>query len=264
MGKIRSILSEKEIGKGFYSETARIEINESIHMHINENRFVWSKETFLKMVELFKQAEEQYYALGCPEATEKMHLLSGVDLPKQLSHNRIAVEQQKDSKIHVHYKDLRIHINEGDFYVFCETFDNAFLALSEDKKKTVEVSSLKYHPVVNEYIGWLLAYKEPVSNWKQLKRTILRFRSLVGDWGTRNLGFPEGYPGKIDREVQKEYLYALYKDVLKNGIQSLIVCYKLDDGSLQVINSHRFAIVKFMELKLVDVIVLDKESNWKE
>ncbi len=265
MGKIKEIYSEKEIGPGFYDRSSRLEIHEKIHFHLNEFRFIWDKETFLKMIELFKEAEMQYYALACPEETSDMHLLAREDnFPKQLSHNRIAVEEQKDGKIHLHIKDLRIHLGIGDLYVFCETFDNAFLALSEDNKKIVEVSSLKYHPVVNEYIGCLLGYKEPISNWKQLKRTILRFRSLVGDWSKRNLGFPEGYPGKIDREVQKEYLYTLYKDVLKKGIQSPIVCYKLDDGLLQVINSHRFAIVKFMELKLVDVIVVEKESNWKE
>ena len=264
MGKIKEMLSEKEIGPGFYSETARIEIEEAIHVHIHDSRFIWTKETFLKMVELFKEAEMQYYALGCPQTTEKMNLLAGVDLPKQLSHSRVAVEQQKDNKIHVHYKDLRIHINEGDLYVLCETFDNAFLALSEDKKQTVEVKSLKYHPVVNDHIKWLENYNEPISNWKQLKRTILRFRSLVGFWSKRNLGFPEGYPGKVTEEVQKDYLYALYKDILENGIKSPIVCYELDDGSLQVINSHRFAIVKFMELETIEAIILSKESNWKE
>lgn len=264
MGHIKSIYCEREIGKGFYSETARLEINESIHMHINENRFVWTKETFLKMIELFKEAEVQYYALGCPETTEKMHLLAGVDLPKQLSHNRIAVEEQTDGRAHIHFKDLRIHVGLGDLYVFCETFDNAWLSMCMDNSQLVDIKDLKYHPVVDEYVDWLKDYKDTSASWRFLKRTISVFKSAVGDFSKRNLGFPKDFPVPIDPKVQREYLYALYKDIVEKDIQSPIVCYKLNDGSLQVINSHRFAIEKFSGMTFIKIVVLSKESNWKE
>jgi len=264
MGDIKHILSEKEIGKGFYSETARIEINESIHLHIHEMRLVWNKETFLKMIELFKEAEMQYYSLGCPETTEKMHLLSGVDLPKQLSHNRIAVEKQLDGKCHIHFKDLRIHLGMGDLYVFCETFENAWLSVCMDHSEIVDIKDLKYHPVVDEYIEWLKEYKDTSENWRYLKRVITKLKSTVGDFAKRNLGFPEGFPVPIDPKVQRRYLYALYKDIIERDIQSPIVCYRLKDGSLQVINSHRFAIEKFSGMSSINVVILMAESNWKE
>jgi len=264
MGDIKSIYCEREIGKGFYSSTARLEINESVHLHLHDMRFVWNKETFLKMIELFKEAEVKFYELGCPNTTEKMHLLSGVDLPKQLSHNRIAIEEQKDGRVHIHFKDLRIHLGMGDLYVFCETFENAWLSMCMDHSKTVDIKDLKYHPVVDEYIDWLKEYKDTSENWRWLKRTIAVFKSAVGDYSKRNLGFPEGFPVPIDPKVQRRYLYALYKDIIEKDIQSPIVCYRLKDDSLQVINSHRFAIEKFSGMSSIKVVILEAESNWKE
>lgn len=264
MGKIKHILSEREIGPGFYSSTARLEIDEAIHFHTYENRLIWDKETFLKMVELFKEAEITYYKLGCPNTTEKMHLLAGVDLPKQLSHNRIGIEQQPDNKIHVHYKDLKIHINDGDLYVFCETFENAWLSMCMDHSEVVDIKDLKYHPVVDEYMEWLKEYKYTSENWRYLKRMITKLKSAVGKFSERNLGFPEGYPVSVDPKIQRRYLYALYKDITENDIQSPIVCYRLKDDSLQVVNSHRFAIEKFSGVNSINVVVIQAESNWKE
>jgi len=221
MGKIKAILSEKEIGKGFYDRSARLEINEKLHFHFNENRLIWDKKTFLKMVEMFKEAEVAYYKLGCPEETSDMHLLARQDnFSEQVSHNRIAIEQQKDSKIHIHYKDLRIHIGEGDLYVFCETFENAWLSMCQDHSKLVDIKDLKYHPVVDEYIEWLKEYKDTSENWRFVKRTIAVFKSAIGDYSKRNLGFPEGYPVPIDPKVQRRYLYSLYKDIVEKDIQS--------------------------------------------
>lgn len=265
MGKIRSILSEKEIGKGFYDRSARLEIHEKIHFHLNENRFIWDKETFLKMIELFKEAEMQYYAIGCPEETSDMNLLAREDnFLEQLSHNRIATEEQKDGKIHIHFKDLRIHVGMGDFYVFCETFENAWLSVCQDHTELVDIKDLKYHPVVEEYLEWLKDYKDTSESWQFLKRMITRMKSAVGKFSERNIGFPEGYPVSIDPKVQRRYLYALYKDIVEKDIQSPIVCYRLKDGSLQVINSHRFAIEKFSGMSSIKVVVIEKESNWKE
>jgi len=265
MGKIKTILSEKEIGKGFYDRSARLEIHEKIHLHFNENRCIWDKKTFLKMIDLFKEAEFQYYALGCPEETSDMHLLAREDnFPEQISHNRIAIEQQKDSKIHLHYKDLRIHIGEGDLYVFCETFENAWLSMCIDHSKVVDIKDLKYHPVVDEYVEQLKGYKEPDKSWQFYKKRIIKLRSLVGNWSKRNLGFPKDFPGNIPKDLQTSYLYALYKDIIEKDIQSPIVCYRLKDDSLQVINSHRFAIEKFSGMSSIKVVILEAESNWKE
>ena len=265
MGKICSILSEKEIGIGFYDRSGRLEIHEKIHFHLNENRFIWDKETFLKMVELFKEAEVAYYKLGCPKETPDMHLLARSDnFPEQVSHNRVAAEEQKDSKIHVHYKDLRIHLGMGDLYVLCETFENAWLSMCMDHSEVVDIKDLKYHPVVGQYIEWLKEYKYTSENWRYLKRMITKLKSAVGKFSERNLGFPEEYPVSVDPKIQRRYLYALYKDITENDIQSPIVCYRLKDDSLQVVNSHRFAIEKFSGVNSINVVITQAESNWKE
>lgn len=265
MGNIKHILSEREIGPGFYDKSSRLEIHEKIHYHFNENRLIWDKKTFLKMLEMFKEAEVAYYQLGCPEETSDMHLLARSDnFPEQISHNRIAAEEQSDGRIHLHIKNLRIHLGMGDLYVFCETFENAWLSMSMDHSKLVDIKDLKYHPVVEEYMEWLREYKDTSENWQFLKRMITRMKSAVGKFSERNLGFPEGYPVSIDPKVQRRYLYALYKDIVEKDIQSPIVCYRLKDGSLQVINSHRFAIEKFSGMSSIKVIIVEKESNWKE
>jgi len=265
MGKIKAILAEKEVGPGFYDRSARLEINEKIHFHFNENRFIWDKKTFLKMVELFKEAEMQYYAIGCPEETPDMHLLAREDnFPEQVSHNRIAAEEQQDGHIHLHIKDLRIHLGMGDLYVLCETFENAWLSACIDHTELVDIKDLKYHPVVDEYIEWLKEYKDTSENWRYLKRMITTLKSAVGKFSERNLGFPEGYPVSIDPKIQRRYLYALYKDITEKDIQSPIVCYELKDGSLQVVNSHRFAIEKFSGMNTIRAAIIKAESNWKE
>ena len=133
-----------------------------------------------------------------------------------------------------------------------------------DHSEVVNIKDLKYHPVVDNYVEWLKDYKDTNENWRYLKRMITKLKSAIGNFSERNLGFPEGYPVSVDPKIQRRYLYALYKNITENDIQSPIVCYKLKDDSLQVVNSHRFAIDKFSGMSSIKVVIIKAESNWKE
>lgn len=269
MGDINKMLEERVVGPGMYGDTARIEIEEAIHFHLDEYRFLWSKERFLEIADLFKEAVKRFEQEGSPEETSPMIALSVKQtLPSKFAPNRCAVELEENGTIHFHLRDFRIHMNEGDLVVLYEIIENAYnnLIRTNGRLQTIPLNEIKdYHEVVNQYVNWLKEYKEGVYNTPPedflfYKNQMILQKTSVGDFFKRNKGFPDDFPGDVDIETDRNYLFSLYNDIVENGIRNPLLAYKID-GGIKIISSHRFAIQKYMKVDPLIVCVVEPESN---
>lgn len=274
MGKIKAILKEKEIGPGFYDDSARLEIEECIHFHFNDLRLFLDKNTFLRLCSLFDEAKTKFFALGAPESTDKMHLLANTKLKESKIGNRLAVEIQEDGRVHIHYNQLRIHLTLGDLFVFFEVFEWASKNIPEDFVKELVFDECDYHEVVDEHIRTLKIYAEGGNGGitvspDHLKRDINRTQSDCGDLSKRNFGLPPLFPKAYPRALDKLYLCALYEYLKKYGYAAgpfegkYMVAYD-SPGKPYILNAHRLTVLKFLGYKSAKCFLVEKESNWKE
>lgn len=281
MGKIKKILYERECGKGFYDKSARLEWEECGHFHFNDLRIFMDKDTFLKVSDMFAEARKKYDEIGQPEDLKEMVLLSDTKLNESIVKPRIAIEVQNDNRIHIHYNDLRIHLNLGDLMVWMETFDLAGHNFDYEYTRVLWFDKIKYHPVVDEYVQFLKEYfdegkHQNLNDWLAsgepsvtYKNRILESRFNVGDLKTRNFGLPEGFPAEVNPMLDHLYLIMLTREIKKNGYASgayhkkYMLAYEYDDGTVQIINSHRLAVLKYLGMTNAVCYVTVPDSGWK-
>lgn len=279
MGKIKSILYERPCGPGFYDKSARIEIEECLHVHYNDMRIFMDKDTFLRTSEMFIKAREEYDRMGQPESLNNMVLLADTELNESKIKPRIAIEIQKDNRVHIHYNDLRIHIGMGDLMVWFETFSHANRNIPDEYISFLRLSDCTYHPVVDDYVRFLKDAEEKkvyMGNPIRIKRAMFKTKFDVGDLKTRNFGLPEGWPNQTAQAFDYAYLTALYCQIRQEGYGSnsnqynFMVAYQRKpdkDGKQDVpriINSHRLAVLKALGYETVWCYVVEPDSGWVE
>jgi hypothetical protein len=280
IGKIKHILYERECGDGFYDKSARLELEECIHFHYNDMRLFMNKDVFLKVSDMFAKARKKFDQLGQPEELKEMVLLDDCVLPENIAKNRIAIEIQADNRVHIHYNDLRIHINLSDLMVWFETFDHAGSNIPYEYTRMVWFDEAKYHPVVDEHVKFLKEYfdegkHQNLNDWLAsgepsvtYKNRILESRFNVGDLKTRNFGLPEGFPAQVNPMLDHLYLIMLTNEIKENGYangafhKKYMLAYEYDDLSVQIINSHRLAVLKYLGHTKALCYVTVPDSGW--
>lgn len=274
MGHITKILAERETGGGIYDDTARLEIEESIHFHFRDLRLILNKRDFLTLCSTFREAEKKYQQIGQPETTEKMVSLADAPLTPGLSHNRVGLEHQIDQTVHVHYKDLRMHLSTADFLYIASLFAHSAVNLPPSYTKIVSLSNCSYHEVVNKHVATLRAYKEgsypkvSAEEEQHLREQIIAARSNVGDFSQRTLGFPDEYPGPVSEYLDNRYLFALYESIRKYGYAGAgysgqyIVAYQLDQETY-LTGAHRTAVLLSLEYTDILVYLVKPETGWR-
>lgn len=274
MGSIVDILRERFIGPGVYNNTALLEINECVHFHYRDLRLVLLKEDFLSLCELFKRAEKKYHEIGSPQSTEKMVSLADVSISPGISNNRMGIEIQVADDVHIHYRDLRIHVNIADLLAMCEVFGTSQLNIPSRYITELNISDCFYHPVVNDYVKFLKEYSsgapKSVAGMKTLRNRMITMWSKVGDLALRVMGFPKDYPRQHNKEDDYDYLIALYESIKKYGYVpddldvGYMVAYKQKNGRIYLTGSHRLASLIALGHSKIKVILVSPETNWKE
>lgn len=279
MGEIRKILYERECGDGFYDKSARIEIAECVHFHYNDMRLFMNKEVFLKVSDMFAKARKKYDQLGQPDNLEQMVLLDDCVLPENIAKHRIAIEIQKDANVHIHYNDLRIHINLGDLMVWFETFEQANANMPYEYVHVLSFDEVLYHPVVEDHLRFLKAYFEEgkyseLNQWAEnensvsIKNKMLERKYDVGNLMHRNFGLPKGWPHPVSKMWEQVYLIVLFQDIRKHGYaqgslhKKYMTAYEYEDGSVQIINSHRLAVLMALGHTSAICYVVKPDSGW--
>jgi hypothetical protein len=239
-----------------------------------------SKEVFLKVSDMFIEARKKYDNLGQPESLDKMVLLSDCILPENIAKDRIAIEIQRDNRVHIHYNELRVHLELSDLMVWFETFDHAGGNIPYEYTRVLWFDEVKYHPVVDEHVKFLREYfnenkHQDLNDWLAsgepsvtYKNHILESRFNTGDLKTRNFGLPEGFPAEVNPMLDKLYLIMLAKEIKEYGYangpfhKKYMLAYEYDDLSVQIINSHRLAVLKYLGHTKALCYVTVPDSGW--
>ncbi len=270
MGKINKILKELQCGPGIYDRTARLELEENIHFHLDDLRFFLNKEDFLLLCDMFREAKERYIHLGQPESTKEMHLLSDIVLGEGDVKNRVGIEIQMDSRSHFHYNSLRVHLPLGDLMLWFEVFEQASKNIPDSFVKELTFISCDFHETVYEHLNIIEKYKNGDGfNPEELRVSMNNIESNCGDIFTRNFGLPPDFPKKFPKAVDHKYLMALYENIKKYGYaegpyyRKYMVAYDLKSKPY-ILNSHRLAVLMALGYKKALFYVVEKESNWTD
>lgn len=286
MGHNICMLAEREfVSKHDVNHTARIELQECIHFHIDLFRFVWASKEFVEIAKMFNEARVKLEAMGTPEATESMNLLGGVVLEgKCLHHNRAAAEITKDGTLHTHVKNLRLHTNAMDFYEFADCIGVAKNTLCHELKRSIDitvsnmivpsVATVEYLPLLSRYDAGefpIEAAEDVVMLRKKIKWYL---RHPMGDETTEaDIQRPSGYlpspfPGTPPVELNNRYLFSLYESIKKWGYASgpffedFMPAFQYPDGRVYLKGAHRTACLLHLGFKEIDVILSEPPSGW--
>ena len=287
MGNIKKILSETIIGdKGLYDDHTRLEIQEAIHFHYRDGRYILKKEDFLSLFNLFNEAYKNYIKIGMPESTKEMVTLANVPLTKSLHNNRFGIELDYTNTIHIHYRDLRLHLTIPDYHQQAESFNigNIMLNLTKCEYVNITDKKIRLHPIAKHYIKLLEKYdnneytKEEPENliyYYMLKKEYELHSEQNNETNKSNIkidrsnGFPEKYPGKIPYNLNIRYLFSLYESIKQYGYSEgsffgqYIIIYKENPETLYVKDSHRIACLLHLNYTNIRALITEPDLGWK-
>lgn len=282
VGQNIEILAESSSTPGLHCHHAvTLELQECVHFHMEDFRFMWTVQELLAIAKAFEQAQKKVIELGIPESLEHMQMLGQVILDgDRLHQNRWAMELTKDGTIHFHNKSLRTHMFQADFQELCELFREASIELRQYGKQSINLSNaiIKYHPVVKQHRETLRSYissnrqadPNEVVKLEYQRRWYRKFpQGKTEDTLQRPNGLlPTTWPGTVPDDFDKRYLYTIYESIKHFGYAcgpfwgQLIPAYKQRDGSLYLIGSHRVASLLELGINQIDVFVCEPPSDW--
>ncbi len=272
MGDIAKMLAERKVGSE--DNTTRLEIEEAIHFHYRDYRILLNKSDFLTLCDMFQSAKKELERLGSPDSTPHMHGLGEANLTQGFATDRLGIEMQRDDTVHIHFRDLRIHIKLADFAYWAQSMWEARRGIPRTYLKRVKIKECVFHPVVYKYIDTLKrVYKTAKQARDELsvRSELHSFRSNVGDFHTRNMGFPKEYGTKDSPSLDEELLVAITKSIEKFGYAQPntpyedlnMFAFKLEDGRVFLKGAHRVAALMFLGYDEIDVFLVKPESGWK-
>jgi hypothetical protein len=280
MGDITSFLIERRCGKGIYAPEARIEIEEAIHVHYRDFRFLLNGKDFNDLYQAMTDAYEKWVAMGMPETVPSLVPLGKRVLSGGIANDRFGIEKQRDGTIHVHYHDLRIHLSPADFYWMAISFGKAkekhaaegkkvMISIAADGKLSADgYTRVTYHDVVHDHVRTIKHCPLGLINHEvTFRNKIVDTWSDVGDRKTRCLGLPPNFPKSPPTHLDAGYLMALYQSMKQRGYDHThfpIVTYDLGNGGLYVKDSHRIACLIALGTPEFMAVVLSPETGWNE
>lgn len=269
MGHIKKILNERPISKGVYNDEARLELHECIHFHFRDLRLFFDRDTFIEVSNMFAKARRKYDEMGQPDTLENMAALDTCQLNPSFIGTRLAIELQKNNLVHIHYNDLRIHVNLGDLMAWFEVFEHAYPNIPAEFIQELDLNAHKYHQVVDDHVEFLISHAAGefrVQTPTDVKNRIFIDKFSLGDYFQRNFGLPKDWPNPTPQVLDYAYLVALDNAIMTNGYApdgKYMIAFKLKDGSIQFVNSHRLAVLKALGYKKAKCFVVDAPNDWE-
>jgi hypothetical protein len=287
MGYNIKMLDERCAEKGEDEEhSARLELEECIHFHMDAMRLVFTTQDFLKLADMFTSSAQKVREMGEPETLDKMVQLGRVWFDHPCMHNdRIATEITKDGTIHTHHKNLRIHMPQADFYEWADGIRDSILGLSDFLRTTIDITdpNVIYHPIVEHHMTvlsdqtWPEIMSADPEEVGELKKKMKWYLSHpMGDETTEaDLQRPSGrlparFPGDIPEELDRQYLFALRASIEKYGyakgpfIDDLMPAYRYTDGRIYLKGAHRTAVLLSLGYTKIDVALSEPTTSWEE
>jgi hypothetical protein len=145
MGKIAKLLALAELEPRTITATGLWgDLCENVHLHYRNLRldfseFEWaSMRAAVNMVgRALEQAADQHdYEEGNPNFLVQAIFDEGVKASSAYYPNRLSIELQRDNTVHVHYRDLRLHLTEPEFIEIATAFERARRRYGEHYERT--------------------------------------------------------------------------------------------------------------------------------
>src|SRR3990167_6456608 len=268
MGYNISILGERHAPPGLYHGHAfNLELEECIHLHLEDLRIVLTKTEFLALTDTFKRGERFLADLGYPEASERHYTLAGCILNgKRLQSDRMAIELTREGTIHIHNKCLRIHMIQSDFWEFADMLEEAKYTLMRENLTKIRINdhNIVIPSPVSEYLTMLEEYYGGASAL-DVKELSMNVRWYIthhkGNSTTEaDLQRPGGILpsdwryGSIPTELNKKYLFSLYESIKEYGYAKgpfygeYIQAYRYPDNKIYLKGAHRVACMKKLNI----------------
>jgi hypothetical protein len=114
MGLIKRVLRNKEVPTPKLNNRLTVELCENVHLHYRNIRLEFKKDEFLTILRLLKRLDEKRiedYQYG----KEKFDyiLVENKALPDEAEFDkRLQIEEQAEGHYHVHYRNLRIEVDD--------------------------------------------------------------------------------------------------------------------------------------------------------
>jgi hypothetical protein len=233
MGTHKRILSERAIEPCMYSDwPLTIEQRETIHFHYRNWRPVLTKQQFLLLASAVEDARHKFREIGSPERMDEGPTLGAVKLTPPLHANRLAIEECTDNTIHLHFDDMRLHMDPRTFYRMCLVFQEAFANYCKHNTVMLNITDpdkveIPKH-VYDLYLPWLEELErdpsqEPSGDAFLDKFLEVRKKQRPEDEQRYSDGWlksPEGGELRrrdLTREQDREYLFYVFASLKKYG-----------------------------------------------
>jgi hypothetical protein len=142
MGNIRKVLSAETTTPRYITPDAIwVDLCEDVHLHyrnlrldMSENEWAEFKAAIHNLGMGAEQSAEEYrYVEGDPNFLISIQYKHRLKSDTDYYPNRVVIELQRDNTAHFHYRDLRIHMSEGEFLQIANMFKQAL-----EEYKTIE------------------------------------------------------------------------------------------------------------------------------
>lgn len=143
MGNVLEILAKvtPEPLKGLFHDSMRFESSECIHIHWRNLRLVLTGEQFRAFARACSKAVKKWSRMGEPINKGDIVMVHAPVAGPTLLGDTIAIEvngrpADEPDHIHVHYKDLRLEMLDGEFLQLADAMTAAATRLREHRIKT--------------------------------------------------------------------------------------------------------------------------------
>lgn len=113
MGNIREVIYKNKVPSSLLNNRITVELCENVHFHYRNLRLEFPKEEFLLILRKLKNIDESEIE-GFEFGEDKFKpLINDFDLPETTEFDdRLQIEEQLEGHYHMHYRNLRIEVND--------------------------------------------------------------------------------------------------------------------------------------------------------
>lgn len=142
MGNVKKVLYETELGPRTVTPSSMWgDLCENIHIHIRNLRIDFSKEeldNFCSAIKLLTEGVEKGIKEQDWKPGDNSFLISydnGVRLNRSSDYypNRLRIELEKNDDVHIHYREIRLHLTTPEFTAMANAFIEALKNLEDEK-----------------------------------------------------------------------------------------------------------------------------------
>lgn len=111
MGLVKKVLVNREVPTPKFNGRLTIELCENVHLHYRNLRLEFSKEEFIELIQHLADLDLSLVD-DFDYGPNEFLLLREAKLQKETEFDkRLQIEEQADGTFHVHYRNLRIEVN---------------------------------------------------------------------------------------------------------------------------------------------------------